>query len=77
MRLTGIVGSDTVEGSCVYLETSDGTPYELLYAPGAGLLPPAIGSTVTLEGELMPDMASICQIGPIFMVTEVVATSDR
>lgn len=73
LTLTGELGSDTTEGSCTYLQTADGTRYELLFRPG---VPPATGGTVTVRGELMPDMASICMIGPIFLVTEVIA-NDR
>jgi hypothetical protein len=89
-ELTGVLGADSIEGGCPYLETVDGTRYEVLYPTGwnvdrasgalsdpTGAVVAGPGAVITVRGEEASDMASICMIGPIFMVTEVVATSDR
>jgi hypothetical protein len=75
-----------VEGGCAYLEAADGTRYEVLYPDGwtlqvspleligpDGAVHARAGDPVTLRGEIATDMASICQIGPIFRATEVVS----
>ena len=82
--LTGTLGADTVEGGCTYLEVEDGTRYQVVYPSGwkvtlspLALLDPAgevvaeAGDTITVRGSIAQDMASICQIGPIFRATEV------
>jgi hypothetical protein len=84
--LTGILGADAVEGGCAYLQAADGTRYEVLYPRGwnmqlsplrlidsDGSVHARAGSLVTVRGAPANDMASICQIGPIFSATEVVA----
>lgn len=84
--LTGILGADAVEGGCAYLQAADGTRYEVLYPSGwtlelsplqlidpDGTVHARAGGVVTVRGRLANDMASICQIGPIFEATEVVA----
>lgn len=69
-----------------YLQTADGTRYEVLYPDGRNLqLSPLqligpdgavharAGDLVTVRGATANDMISICQIGPIFRATEVVS----
>ncbi len=87
--ITGKLGADAIEGGCAYLQTDKGTRYEVLYPKGwkldkgrARLTDPhgevvaTAGDTVTVRGATATDMASICQIGPIFRADEVV-TIDR
>ena len=83
-ELTGRLGVSEVEGGCPYLETPDGTKYEVIYPagwtadPGSGALQAPTGAVVpagraiTVRGVLMTDMVSTCQIGPIFHASEVV-----
>lgn len=73
MVLIGVLGSDAVEGGCLYVLTTDGTKYELVF-PGGSALPPGVapGDAVSVTGELARGMASICQVGPILLVAEVV-----
>jgi hypothetical protein len=81
--ITGRLGFDDIEGGCAYLEAADGTRYEIIYPDGwtidvaaaelhgpAGLVAEA-GEPVTVRGGVASDRSSICQIGPIFMATEV------
>lgn len=82
--VTGVLGADAVEGGCAYLASPDGTRYEVIYPDGwrvqlsplqlldpDGTLVATGGEEVTVQGSLAGDMASICQIGPIFRATEV------
>jgi hypothetical protein len=82
--LVGVLGADSVEGGCSYLQAEDGTRYEVIYPDGwrvqmspLQLLDPdgAVvaegGDQVTVRGSVADDMASICQIGPIFQAIEV------
>ena len=82
--LVGILGADAVEGGCAYLQADDGTRYEVIYPDGwrvqtspLQLLDPdgAVvangGDDVAVRGSIANDMASICQIGPIFRATDV------
>ena len=84
-ELTGVLGSDSIEGGCGYLQTPDGTRYQVIYPEGwdlqlgplqltspAGEVVARGGDEVTVRGSLASDMASICQIGPIFQANEVV-----
>jgi hypothetical protein len=84
--LTGVLGADSIEGGCTYLETQDGTRYEVIYPPGysidrsdatlrdrTGAVIATAGDVVTVRGREATDMGSICQIGPIFQATEVVS----
>lgn len=84
-ELVGTLGADAVEGGCGYLQAADGTRYEVVYPSGWELqLSPLQltspdgdvvargGEEVTVVGAEANDMASICQIGPIFRATEVV-----
>jgi hypothetical protein len=82
--LTGILGADAIEGGCGYLQTPDGTRHEVLYPDGwqlrlsplelrapDGKVVATGGDEVTVYGSPATDMASICQIGPIFRADEV------
>jgi hypothetical protein len=81
--LTGVLSFDAIEGGCSFLLTPDGTRYEVVYpagwaidmpsgtlrGPGGEVVP--AGDTVIVHGSIATDMASICQIGPIFIATAV------
>jgi hypothetical protein len=82
--LVGVLGADSVEGGCSYLQADDGTRYEVIYPDGwrvqmspLQLLDPdgAVvaegGDEVMVRGSVADDMASICQIGPIFQASQV------
>jgi len=82
--LVGVLGADSVEGGCSYLQAEDDTRYEVIYPDGwrvqmspLQLLDPngAVvaegGDEVMVRGSVADDMASICQIGPIFQAIEV------
>lgn len=82
--LTGQLGFDEIEGGCAYLETADGTRYQVIYPTGWELRPSPLqlvspdgetvarlGDTITVHGMPAESMASICQIGPIFRASEV------
>jgi hypothetical protein len=82
--LVGALGADSTEG-CAYLEAEDGTRYEVIYPEGwtldrsgpalsdpNGLVVARGGDEITVRGSLAPDMASACQVGPIFRASEVV-----
>lgn len=81
--VTGRLGFDDIEGGCSFLETDEGTRYEVAYPVGwvidrpraelrgpDGLMASA-GETVTVRGAIATDRSSICQIGPIFVATDV------
>lgn len=85
IELTGTLGADAIEGGCGYLRAADGTKYEVIYPDGwhfelgslelispDGQVVARGGDEVTVRGSEAGDMASICQIGPIFRATEVV-----
>jgi hypothetical protein len=80
----GTLGSDTIEGGCVYLETADGRRLEVIYPDGwrvrrspLALIGPdgtevaGPGDTITIRGAEAHDMVSICQMGPIVRAIEV------
>ena len=84
--MTGVLGADSVEGGCTYLEAPDGVRYQVIYPDGwqvqasplqlenpAGEVVATGGETITVRGRVADDMASICQIGQIFLATEVVS----
>lgn len=84
IELTGVLGADSIEGGCGYVRASDGTRFQVIYPDGWTLqLSPLQltspddvvvargGDEVTVRGREATDMASICQIGPIFRATEV------
>jgi hypothetical protein len=81
--LTGVLGFDDIEGGCSYLETANGSRYEVIYpdawtldlvraelrGPGGQLA--CAGEPVTVRGALATDRSSTSQIGPIFAATDV------
>jgi len=81
--VTGRLGFDDIEGGCSFLETDDGTHYEVAYPVGwtldrmrAELRGPGgqlarAGESVTVRGAIATDRSSICQIGPILAATDV------
>lgn len=84
-ELTGTLGADVVEGGCAYVQAPDGTRYEVIYPDGWALERSPLllrspdgsvvargGEEVSLRGALTTEVASICQIGPIFKATEVI-----
>lgn len=85
-ELSGVLGSDAVEGGCGYLRAPDGNRYEVIYpdewrlrlsplrliAPNGTVVARA-GDRVTVRGSEATDMLSICQIGPIFRASEVIS----
>ncbi len=86
VELVGILGADSIEGGCAYLEADDGTRYQVVYPDGwqvraspLQLANPA-GEVVATGGDDdhrprqggIDDMVSICQIGPMFRAIEVV-----
>ncbi len=86
--ITGILGADTVEGGCTYLQAADGTRYEVSYPEGwrvqaaplrlanpDGEVVATGGETITVRGRLAREMRSICQLGPIFDAVEVVSVN--
>ena len=83
-RITGTLGADSIEGGCGYLQAPDGTRYQVSYPDGwelslsplelrdpDGTVFAGAGDEVTVTGEVATDMASICQIGPIFRAVTV------
>ncbi len=86
VTISGVFGSDAIEGGCAYLQAANGTRYQVLYPAGwtlergpfrlvgpDGKVAASGGERVTVRGSLANDMASTCQIGPIFRATEVVS----
>ena len=84
--VTGVLGSDTIEGSCAYLEAPDGTRYQVIWPDGwtldrSGLeltdpderVVARAGDEVSVRGSLAPEVATTCQVGPVFRAAEVVA----
>jgi hypothetical protein len=81
--VTGRLGFDSVEGGCNYVETDDGTRYQVIYpdpwrldrstghllGPNGQDISP--GSVITVHGSIAKNMASICQMGPMFRATAV------
>lgn len=83
--VTGTLGFDAVEAGCGYLQTADGKRYEVIYPDGwrldrgtGHLLGPdgqtvGPGAVVTVRGSIASDIASFCQVGPIFRASEVLS----
>jgi len=67
-RITGVLGADSIEGGCGYLLAADGTRYQ---RDPDGTVVATGGDEVTVSGKIATDMASICQIGPIFRADSV------
>jgi hypothetical protein len=82
--ITGQLSSNDIEGGCVFVTADDGTDYEVIWPEGWSISPDSLeltdpdgevvaegGDQVTVYGRIADDMASICQIGPIFEAVEV------
>jgi hypothetical protein len=82
---SGVLGADSIEGGCSYLQTADGQRYELIPPEGwhldkgsaqltgpDGALVARAGDAITVNGH-EADMVSICQIGPIIQAVEITA----
>ena len=82
---SGVLGADSIEGGCTYLQTADGKRYELIPPDGwqldkgsaqltgpDGALVARAGNAITVKGH-EADMVSICQIGPIIQASEITA----
>lgn len=81
--VTGVLGFDDIEGGCSFLATDSGVRYEVLYPEGwtldrrqaelrgPGACVARAGDAVTVRGTVATDRSSICQVGPIFVATEV------
>ena len=81
----GVLGADTIEGGCTYIQTADGRRYEIVPPDGwelragaaefvapDGTVVARAGDTVTVRGH-EADMVSICQIGPIIQAVDIVS----
>lgn len=66
--LTGQVELRDIEGGCLVLRVGT-TGYQLIGVDRQRARP---GTTITVRGRLRPDVATICQVGPVFEVTEIV-----
>ena len=86
IELVGTLGADSIEGGCGYLESANGTRYQVIYPSGwqLDLSPLQLvspdgevvargGDVITVRGSEASDMVSICQIGPMFRALEVVS----
>jgi hypothetical protein len=81
--VTGTLTFEDIEGGCAFLRAEDGRSYEVIYPDGwsldrssGTLIGPhgesaLAGQTIRVRGAVAPDMSSICQVGPIFVATEV------
>ena len=84
----GLLGGDDIEGGCYFVQAADGTRYEVIWPSGwridarGNLVDPSDeiaarpGDVLTVRGQVAGDMASICQIGPIFRASGVIAGTD-
>jgi hypothetical protein len=70
ITVSGTVERDGVEGGCTVLRATSGPVYELAGGDPALLRP---GAQVTVTGLLRPDVATICQLGPVLQVVTVKA----
>ena len=81
--ITGALTFDDIEGGCSYVQTADGTKFEVIYPEGwtldkatATVRAPdgtvvRAGEMLTVDGAVARDRSSICQVGPIFQATAV------
>ena len=86
--IVGLLGGEEIEGGCYFVETDDGTRYEVIWPDGwmidarGNLLDPTVevvarpGDELTVRGQIAGDMASICQIGPIFRASGVTTEGE-
>jgi hypothetical protein len=81
--VTGKLVFDDIEGGCSYLQAADGTRYEVIY-PESWTADPSsaelrgpdeqlarAGDLVSVRGSIARDRSSTCQVGPIFVATDV------
>lgn len=66
--LTGVVEFLDIEGGCLVLRVGAQT-YQLTGVDRQSARP---GTTITARGRVLTDVATICQVGPVFQVTEIV-----
>lgn len=66
--VTGRVEFRDIEGGCLVLVAGAAT-YQLVGVDQRQARP---GTTITVRGRVLTDVATICQIGPVFEVTEIV-----
>ena len=84
--VTGRLAADSVEGACPYLEAADGTRYQVIWPEGwtlasgnleltdpDGTVVARAGDEVAVRGSRAPEVATTCQVGPVFRATEVVS----
>jgi hypothetical protein len=83
MTLTGVLGADSIEGGCMFLEADDGLRYEVIWPDGWEVTPELDlidadgevvaegGDRISIRGDIATGMASICQVGQIFEATDV------
>lgn len=69
--LTGTL-AEGVEHGCVVLRTPDGT---VVLVGAARPRPGTATGEVTVRGAMRPDLASTCQQGPVFEVTETLPSA--
>ena len=84
-QFEGVIGGDpTLEGGCVWLDTGD-ERYELQLPEGFTVDREAIaisgpdgtafaeGDEVTVVGDVVEDMMTVCQVGPVLDVADISA----
>ena len=85
LTIRGVLDFDDVEGGCAFVAAADGRRYEVVYpagwsldrvaaelrGPGGERLP--AGTTLVLVGSIAADRSSTCQVGPVFVASEVEA----
>lgn len=84
--ISGVLAFDDLEGGCAFVEAADGTRYEVVY-PDGWILDRAArelraedgrtvgaGEALTIMGSVATDRSSICQVGPIFVASDVSVT---
>lgn len=90
-EISGVLGGDAqLEGGCAWVETDDGTRYEVIYPEGYtvetdplrlvgpdGGVVAEDGDRLELPGEVAEDMASICQIGPLWRADSVALDASQ
>lgn len=76
ITLTGTLKFTNLEGGCYYLETLQGKKYELL-GINEMVLEENVGKEITVKGKVRQDMVSICQIGAIFEVKELISQEKQ
>ncbi|CAA9561636.1 hypothetical protein AVDCRST_MAG81-649 [uncultured Synechococcales cyanobacterium] len=72
INVTGVIRFLNVEGGCYSLKTQDGRSYQLL-----GEFPRQDGLQVQVRGKLLPNTATICQVGQPLQVELVKALESE